>query len=486
MSANIKDIQTKVATLKSMFPEWSEDELKEALVQYKGDVEDVVDKILGGLITPWEKLEKNSNNNKQSSQNTSHIVGATRPNATANTTSTSTSSNFRNSTFKTNKAPTTSKFNSNHVGTKPAQSIRNTGSNASLKKPATSQTQNSSISKPTSVSTGTRKTESALEQLQKYKNFKVLNEEEVDDLTWADKMTYKKKLKEFNILQEQAKEEIEKKKVEDELKEKEAKLKAAEAPVVEETEVEAEPVKEEVKEEEEEEEEEKEESAPAPEQAPVEAEQEEPAAEAVAESTNNQSNLLGDYSNMKSAVEGINTQPQVGTPSSQFQQASQPFMGYNGVPNYSQYNQGFMPQNQMYPNNFADQMAMYNQFIAYNHFQQMQYMQQQPQQPGSATSTAPNTAPGESPSQQTYDFASGRQMMGMQQPQFMQNTYPVYGGYGQYAGQQPIPGQEDQQQSQQGSEIPQSQDQFAYYQHQMQQPYGQQNYYNMNQNYNQY
>ncbi len=53
---------------------------------------------------------------------------------------------------------------------------------------------------------------------------------------------------------------------------------------------------------------------------------------------------------------------------------------------HSQYNQGFMPQNQMYPNNFADQMAMYNNLLLTTIFQQMQYMQQQqPQQPGSAT-----------------------------------------------------------------------------------------------------
>lgn len=476
MSTNTKDIQAKVATLKSMFPEWSEDELKEALVQYKGDVEDVVDKILSGLITPWEKLEKNSNN-KQSNQNTSNVVGASRSTTASNTSSNSTSINFRNNAYKTNKAPT-SKFNSNNVGTKPAQSSRNTGSTASLKKPVTSQIQNSGISKPTSAN-GTKKSESALEQLQKYKNFKKLTDAEVDDLTWADKMTYKKKLKEFNALQEQAKKEIEKKKIEDESKEQEIKSEVTEPLAVEETQPEKEPVEENAEEEKEQEETEVKEEAEV-EQAPVEAEKEK-TPEPVVES-NNQSNLLGDYSNMKSAVEDINGQPQVGTPSSQFQQGFQPFMGYTGAPNYSQYNQGFMPQNQMYMTGYPDQMAMYNQFVAYNHFQQMQYMQQQ--QPGSTGSTASNTAPGESPSQQTFDFANGRQMMGMQQPQFMQNAYPSYGGYGQFAAQQPVPGQEDQQ-PQQGSEMPQQQDQFAYYQ-QMQQPYGQQNYYNMNQNYNQY
>lgn len=93
-----------------------------------------------------------------------------------------------------------------------------------MKKPVTSQIQNSGISKPTSAN-GTKKSESALEQLQKYKNFKELTDAEVDDLTWADKMTYKKKLKEFNALQEQAKKEIEKKKLKMNLKNKKSSQK---------------------------------------------------------------------------------------------------------------------------------------------------------------------------------------------------------------------------------------------------------------------
>ncbi|KAL6926066.1 hypothetical protein ACO0SA_002631 [Hanseniaspora valbyensis] len=224
MSSHIKEFDSKLASLKSMFPDWSHDDLKELLVEYKGNAEDIVDKILSGEITQWEKLEKGSNKQPVS---TSQVVRAPYTSTPSNNNfrPTPTGSNASSDSKYNNKqsfnpryanAASSQKANINPKGNTSQQQptqpqTKNSGINASNKKPiATAKQQSATSTEPAPVTAAQTATKAAAAaKLQKLNGMKILTEAEIADLTWADRMTYKKKLKELTLLQAQQKEEEE-------------------------------------------------------------------------------------------------------------------------------------------------------------------------------------------------------------------------------------------------------------------------------------